>query len=435
MPEETQPLFDHARNIFADAVAAVSPARFLPPHLPPPPAIGRLVVLAAGKAAGSMAAAAEQHYLDACKFPEARFCGLAVARYGYGLPLRRIDMIEAAHPLPDRAGLEASDKMLALAQSCGPDDLVLMLISGGASANLIAPVEGVSFEDKQALTRALLRGGVPIDAMNIVRKHLSRIKGGRLAKSVYPARLVTLALSDVAGDALDLIGSGPSVPDPSTLADAREILRQYAIEAPGSILAALDNPANESPKPLDPAFANASAQVVARPLDAFNAAKAAASALGYRVIDLGAEIQGEAREIGAEHAKIARDLAQESGPIALLSAGELTVTIKGNGRGGPNQEYALALAIGLAGAKDLVALAADTDGTDGGGGLASDPAGAFIDSETIARAQKAGIDAKQCLENNDSTRFFEAAGGLFAPGPTLTNANDLRIVLRVRPHK
>ncbi len=407
----------------------VSPGTFLPHHLPAPPENGRLVILAAGKAAGSMAAVAEAHYLDTLGFPAGRLSGLAVARHGYGVPMRIVEMLEAGHPVPDLQGVVAAERMLALADECGEEDLVVFLLSGGASANLVAPVANVTLEEKQVLTRALLRSGASIDHINAVRKHLSRIKGGRLARQVAPARLVTLALSDVPHDDLSTIGSGPTVPDLSTLEEARMVLERFGIVAPASILAALNNPENETLKPGDPAFARASAIIAARPADAFSAACGEAERLGYRVVNLGGDLEGEARAIAHQHAAIALREAESGERIALISGGELTVTIKGDGQGGPNQEYALALAIELEGARGIVALAADTDGTDGGAGKPTDPAGAFVDPTTLRRARANGLDPAEFLGRNDSTGFFSALGDLHACGPTLTNANDLRVIL------
>lgn len=419
----------HCLSIFDAAVAAVSPARFLPPNLPEPPETGRLIILAAGKAAGSMAAAAEAHYLDIMKFPAERMLGLAVARHGYGVPLRVMEALEAGHPVPDLASIAAAERMLAIADTAEEGDLVLFLLSGGASANLVAPSGRITLDEKQKFTKALLRSGAPIEHMNAVRKHLSRIKGGRLAARVAPARLVTIALSDVPNDDLSTIGSGPTVPDVTTLEDARAILARFSVEAPASITEALLDPANETLKPNDSAFANASALIAARPMDAFVAATEEALRLGYRVVNLGSDLEGEARAIAAQHAQAAFREAAVGDKVALLSGGELTVTIKGDGRGGPSQEYALALAIALAGAEGIVALAADTDGTDGGGGAPTDPAGAIIDPTTLARASELGIDAAAYLDRNDSTGFFAALGDLHACGPTLTNANDIRVIL------
>ncbi|HRE21076.1 MAG TPA: glycerate kinase [Rhabdaerophilum sp.] len=420
---------NHCLDIFNAAVSAVLPANFLPAHLPAPPEMGRLFILAAGKAAGSMAAAAEAHYLDVLGFPSERMVGLAVARHGYGVPMRVVEMIESGHPVPDEASVEGARRMMALADLAGANDLVVFLLSGGASANLVAPAGNITLAEKQAFTKTLLRSGVPIDGMNAIRKHLSRIKGGRLARHVAPARLVTLALSDVPNDDFSTIGSGPTIPDVTTLADARGVIARYGIAVPPAITAALDDPGNESVKPGDPAFDKATAIIAARPADAFSMAVAAAEKLGYRVINLGSELEGEARAIGAQHAAATLRTMEEGGKIALISGGELTVTIKGDGIGGPNQEYALALAIGLNGANGIVACAADTDGTDGGAGKPTDPAGAFVDPTTLKRATEHGLDPARFLENNDSTRFFAALDDLHQTGPTLTNANDLRVIL------
>jgi hydroxypyruvate reductase len=338
-------------------------------------------------------------------------------------------MIEAGHPIPDAAGLAAAERALALADEATADDLVLVLISGGASANWIAPAQGVSFADKQAVTRALLRSGAHIGEINCLRKHLSRIKGGRLARRAYPARLVTIAISDVPGDDPAVIGSGPTVPDPTKLADARAIVAKYKLAVPASVLRALEDTANETPKPGDPAFAGSRFVLAARPIDAIDAAEAAVRAAGYECISLGDRVEGEARQVAVEHAALVRALRAEGRRAVILSGGELTVTIRGSGRGGPNQEYALALAIALAGLPAVAGLAADTDGTDGGVGSASDPAGAFIDGETAGRAKARGLDPAAFLADNDSTGFFAGLGDLLTPGPTFTNVNDFRAII------
>jgi len=415
-------------SLFNAAVAAAHPATCLPPYLPAPPANGRLILLAAGKAAGSMIEVAEHHYLDELKFPAARVTGIAVARHGYGRRTRVVPMVEAGHPIPDAAGLESAAKALALAEAATADDLVLALMSGGASANWIAPA-GITFTEKQAVTRALLRSGAHIGEMNTVRKHLSRIKGGRLARAAYPARVVTLAISDVPGDDPAVIGSGPTVPDPSTLADARAIVAKFKLEVPEAVTRALNDPANESPKPGDAAFANTEYRLIARPADSFRAAEAAVRAAGYACVFLGANVEGEARDVAAAHAAKAHDVQAAGRRAVILSGGELTVTIRGKGRGGPNQEYALALAIALDGARSIAAVAGDTDGTDGGEGSAQDPAGATVDGETAARARKLGLDPAAFLADNDSTGFFERLGDLLRPGPTFTNVNDFRAIL------
>jgi glycerate 2-kinase len=415
-------------ELYRTAIAAAHPAACLPPLLPEPPQ-GRIILLAAGKAAGSMAEVAEAHYLDRLALTRERMTGLAVARHGYGRPTRVIEMIEAGHPVPDAAGLAAADRALRLADGAGPDDLVLVLMSGGASANWIAPARGVSFEDKQAVTRALLRSGANIGEINCVRKHLSRIKGGRLAQRAHPARLVTIAISDVPGDEPSAIGSGPTVPDPTTLVDARMIVAKYKLEVPASVTRALADPANETPKPGDAVFAGSRFLLAARPADALRAAEAAVKAAGYECVTLGDRVEGEAREVAATHAARARELRAQGQRAVILSGGELTVTIRGRGRGGPNQEYALALAIALAGMAGVAALAADTDGTDGGSGAATDPAGAVVDGETVARAAARGLDPAAFLADNDSTTFFEALGDLLTPGPTFTNVNDFRAIV------
>lgn len=424
----TSPLRAFLADLFRTAVAAAHPAACLPPLLPQPPS-GRLISLAAGKAAGSMAEVAEAHYLDKLRISAERLSGVAVARHGYARHLRRVQMIEAGHPIPDTAGIEGAQRALSLAEGAGANDLVLVLMSGGASANWIAPAIGVSLDDKQAVTRALLRSGAAIGEINTVRKHLSRIKGGRLARHAYPASLLTIAISDVPGDDPSAIGSGPTVPDPTTLADARAIVARYKLEIPDSVSRALNDVSNESPKPGDPVFAGSKFVLAARPADAMRAAEAAVRAAGYECVMLGDRIEGEARDVAADHARIVRELRSKRRRAVLLSGGELTVTIRGKGRGGPNQEYALALAIALAGMPAVAALAADTDGTDGGGGSATDPAGALVDGESMARAVAKGLDPAAFLADNNSTAFFEALGDLLVPGPTYTNVNDFRAIV------
>ena len=416
------------RRLFDTAVAAAHPGSCLPPLLPPPPK-GRLIVLAAGKAAGSMTEVAEAHYLDTLKLAPARLTGVAVARHGYGRPTRAVNMIEAGHPVPDAAGLQAAVQALKLADAAGEDDLVLVLMSGGASANWIAPARSVSFEDKRAVTRALLRSGAGIGEINTVRKHLSRIKGGRLARHAFPAKLVTIAISDVPGDDPAVIGSGPTVPDQSTLADARAIMAKYKLDVPKGVARALADSANESPKPGDAIFAGSWFAIAARPADSLRAAETAVRAAGYECVSLGDRIEGEARLVAREHAARARELRAQGRRAVIVSGGELTVTINGKGRGGPNQEYALALAIELDGMAAVAALAGDTDGTDGGGGAATDPAGAILDGDTAARARALGLDPAAFLANNDSTGFFAALDGLLVPGPTYTNVNDFRAIV------
>ena len=416
-------------GLFSTAVAAAHPSQCLPPYLPEPPPSGRLVVLAAGKGAGAMAEAAERHYLDGHGLPASRIAGLAVTRHGYARPTRQVRVIEAGHPVPDAAGLAATLETLSLADSATADDLVVVLMSGGASANWIAPAAGLSLAEKQALTRALLASGATISEINGVRKHLSRIKGGRLAQRISPARLVTIAISDVPGDDPAVIGSGPTVADPTTLADARATIARYRLDVSEAVTKALADPSNETPKPGDAVFANSSFILASRPADVFGAAEAAVRAAGYDCVLLGTQVEGEARDVAAEHARLALELRAQGKRAVILSGGELTVTLHGKGRGGPNQEYMLAMAIALDGAAGIAALAGDTDGIDGGGGKAEDPAGAFIDSTTLARARALGLDPAAFLDANNSTEFFEKLGDLLKPGPTCTNVSDFRSIL------
>jgi len=416
------------RAIFDAAVAAAHPDIVLSAHLRPAPK-GRVICLAAGKAAAAMAAAAERHYLDGLGLEPARLLGVATTRHGHGVPTRRIKVIEAGHPVPDEAGLKGAEESLQLAADAGADDLLLVLLSGGGSANWIAPVDGVTFAQKQQVTRALLRSGAPIGEVNTVRKHLSRIKGGRLARAGQRAEIVTLAISDVPHDDASAIASGPTVPDPTTLADARALVTKYGLEVDEAVRRALDDPANESCKPGDPAFARAQFELIARPKASLEAAIKLAKDAGYDIVDLGADLEGEARNVAADHARLALDARARGRRVAILSGGELTVTVRGNGRGGPNQEYALALAGLLRDTQGISALAADTDGADGGAGSADDPAGALIDESTFAKMKSLDLDAKAYLDNNDATAFFAATGDLLLTGPTLTNVNDVRVIL------
>jgi glycerate 2-kinase len=412
--------------LYDRAVAAAHPANCLAPHLPEPPA-GRLIMLAAGKAAGSMTEIAEAHYLR--RMAPARIAGLTVTRRGYDRPARVVASMVAGHPNPDAASLAAAEQTLMLAAGAGADDLVLVLLSGGASANWTAPAPGLTLSHKQAVNRALLASGAAIGEINAVRKHLSRIKGGRLAERAYPAQIVTLAISDVPGDDPAVIGSGPTVPDPTTLADARAVVARLHLDLPEAVHRSLADAANETPKPGAAVFARTAFRLVARPADAFRAAEAAAGAAGYDCVFLGDRIEGEARAVGAAHASLAARTKRRGRPTVILSGGELTVMVKGRGRGGPNQEYALALAQALDGAAGIAALAGDTDGTDGGRGGADDPAGAFIDDTTLLRARQRGLDPAAFLAENDSTSFFEQLGDLLRPGPTCTNVNDFRAIL------
>jgi glycerate 2-kinase len=428
----TMPPRDLLESLFGTAVAAAHPSQCLPGNLPDFPQAGRLILLAAGKAAGSMTEAAERHYLAqmaARGIADDRLAGIAVTRHGYTRPTRRIEVVEAGHPVPDQPGLAGTERALKLAEAAGANDFVVVLLSGGASANWIAPASGLTLAQKQDVTRALLRSGANIGEINTVRKHLSRIKGGRLALRAYPARLTTLSISDVPGDDPSVIGSGPTVPDPTTLADARAIVQKYRLALPDAAERALDDPNNESPKPGDPVFAGTTYRIVARPADALAAAKARAEAAGYAAVVLGDRLQGEAREVAAEHAALARSYAAQGRRTAILSGGELTVTLRGHGQGGPNQEYALALAIHLGGAPGIYGLAADTDGTDGGRGRPDDPAGAFVEPATLSRARAAGLDPAAFLADNDSTGFFNGIGDLFRPGPTFTNVTDFRAIV------
>ena len=416
------------RAIYDAAVAAAHPDIVLAPHLKPAPN-GRVICLAAGKGAAAMAVAAERHYLDALELDPERLTGVATTRHGHGVPTRRLKVIEAGHPVPDEAGLKGAEESLQLAQGAGADDLLLVLLSGGGSANWIAPADGVSFAQKQQVTRALLRSGAPIGEINTVRKHLSRIKGGRLARAGQRAEIVTLAISDVPHDDPSAIASGPTVPDPTTLADARAIVAKYRLDVDDAIRRALDDASNESCKPGDAAFARAKFELIARPKASLDAAIKVAANAGYATLDLGADLEGEARDVAADHARLALKARADGKRLAILSGGELTVTVRGNGRGGPNQEYALALAALLKDTPDISALAADTDGADGGAGSASDPAGAIIDHATFAKMKSLGLDPAAYLANNDATAFFAATGDLLLTGPTLTNVNDVRVIL------
>jgi glycerate 2-kinase len=409
------------REMFDAAVAAASPALCVPKYLPEPPK-GRTVVVGAGKAAAAMAAAVEAHWSGPIE-------GLVVTRYGHTAPCRRIEVVEAAHPVPDAAGQDAARRIIELASRLGPEDLVLCLLSGGASALLALPAPGITFEDKQAINRALLRSGAPIGEMNCVRKHLSSIKGGRLALAAAPARVVTLMISDVPEDDPSVIGSGPTVPDPTTSADAIAILLKYGIEIPRCVLEHLRDPAAETPKPGDPRFAEVTNIVVATPQDALEAAAGVARAAGFRPLILGNAIEGEARDAGLVHAGIAKQVARHGQPAeppcVLISGGETTVTVRGEGRGGRNAEFLLSLAVALDGRAGIAAIAADTDGIDG----SEDNAGAVLLPDTLARAAEAGLDAKAHLARNDAYPLFAKLGDLVVTGPTRTNVNDFRAIV------
>lgn len=416
------------RAIYDSAVAAVHPERILERHLPEP-GNGRVILLGAGKAGAAMLAVAERFYLDKHGLSPERLAGLAVVRHGYCAKTRHLPVLEAGHPVPDEASMAGASRVLELAAGAGPEDLVLVLLSGGGSANWTAPAGNLTLAEKQQITRALLRSGAAIGEMNTVRKRLSRIKGGRLARVAAPARMLTLAISDVPHDDPASIASGPTVPDPTTSAQALAIAGRRGIELPPAALELLRDPANETPKPGDPIFANTTFRIIGCPDDAMAAAERTARAHGYEVISLGAHVEGEAASVARQHAKLAVELRASRRKVALISGGELTVTIRGDGRGGPNQEYALGLAVALEGAAGISGLAGDTDGTDGGGGDADDPAGAFVFDNTLRRAAEQGLNAGAYLVANNSTAFFEKLGDLLTPGPTLTNVNDCRVIL------
>ncbi len=409
------------RQMFAAAVQAAAPSLCVPAALPAVPR-GRTVVVGAGKAAAAMAAAVEAHWPQT-----APLSGLVITRYGHAVPTQRIAVVEAAHPLPDAAGVEATARILELAQGLGADDLLLCLISGGGSALLSAPAAGITLADKQAVTRALLRGGIPIGAMNCVRRHLSAIKGGRLAVAAWPAPVVSLIISDVPGDDLAAIASGPTVGDASTCADALAVLADYQLDVPEAVRAWLHRIDAETPKPDDPRLRAVDNRLIATPRKALEAACAVAHAAGVSTVLLGDDIEGEARDVAVSQARTALRyrLAGEPAPMVLVSGGETTVTVRGRGRGGRNSEFLLALAIALEGAAGIHALAADTDGIDG----SESNAGACIGPDTLARARMLGLDASAYLANNDAYGFFAALGDLVVTGQTLTNVNDFRAIL------
>ena len=407
------------RSLFDKAVEVADPMRSLARHLPPKPA-GRVVVVGAGKASARMAEAVEAAW-GPCE-------GLVITRYGYARPCRGIEIVEAAHPVPDAAGAAATARMLDLVAGLGPDDFVLALISGGASALLIAPVEGVSLAQKQAVNAALLASGAPISLMNTVRKHLSRVKGGQLAAAAYPARMLSLMISDVPGDDPAFIGSGPTVGDASTPADARAVLAQWGIAVPDSVAAALEGPSGVVP-PGDARLGAVENRIYAAPAQSLAAAAQVARDMGYDVRSLGDALEGEARDVAraqaAEALRLQAAMAPGDAPICLMSGGELTVTRRGDGVGGPNAEFCLSLAIALQGAPAIHALACDTDGVDG----AAEVAGAIVTPETLSRARDIGLNPEQSLARNDAHSFFAAIDGQVVTGPTLTNVNDFRAIL------
>jgi len=402
------------RMMFDMAVASAQPANVIPGHLPEPPP-GRLVVLGAGKASAAMARAVEDHWPGALS-------GLVVTRYGHAVPCRRIEIVEAGHPIPDEAGLDASRRMMAIAAGLGPDDLALCLMSGGGSALLAMPLPPLTLDDERALSEMLLRSGIPIGGMNLVRRHLSAIKGGRLAAACHPARVLSLLISDVPGDDPIDIASGPTVGDPTTCAEALALIDRHGLQVPAAARHLLVTGAAESVKPGDPRLARAGARIIAAPRLALEAAAGVARAAGLPVTMLGDAIEGEAREVA--RAMAARTLATAR-PCVLLSGGETTVTVRGRGRGGRNAEFLLALAIALDGAPGIHALAADTDGIDGVGEVA----GAIIGPDSLARARALGIDPAAALADNDAHAFFAALGDGIVTGPTFTNVNDFRAIL------
>ncbi|WP_368911429.1 glycerate kinase [Taklimakanibacter deserti] len=401
------------KDLFSAAIAAADPHLRVPPYLPKPPK-GRTIVVGAGKASAAMALAVEQHW-------KAPLSGLVITRYGHGAPCKKIEIVEASHPVPDANGRDAALRMGELVKDLSKDDLVLCLISGGGSALLAAPAPGLTLADKQSVNRQLLSCGAPISEMNCVRKHLSALKGGRLAAAAFPAEVVSLIISDVPGDDPAIVASGPTVPDPTTRQDALKILRKYKIDLPAHVWAFLETPAAETPKPGDPRFARVKTEMIAAPKQSIAAAAKLAREAGYQVIDLGDRIEGEAREVA--RAQAAQALSTK-GPAVILSGGETTVTLKGKGRGGRNAEFALALAIALDGRANISAIAGDTDGIDG----SEDNAGAVVTADTLARARAKGLDATAFLANNDAYSFFAELGDLVVTGPTRTNVNDFRAI-------
>ena len=410
------------RAMLDAAIAAALPDRIVPAHLPPPPK-GRTIVLGAGKASAAMAKAVEDHWPGPLE-------GLVVTRYDHAVPCRRIEIVEAAHPVPDAAGRAAAERILALAQSAGPDDLVLCLISGGGSSLLALPAEGLTLEDKQAVNKALLASRADIGQMNTVRRHLSAIKGGRLAAAAHPAKVVSLLISDVPGDDPAAIASGPTVPDPTTFADAQAILARYGIRRPQAFNAQLARAAEETPKPGDPRLATAETIIIAKPQASLEAAAEVARRAGVTPLILGDSLEGEAREVGRVMAGMALQVRQHGQPLpapcVLLSGGETTVTVRAKGgRGGRNTEFLLGLAAQLRGLERVWAIAGDTDGIDG----SEENAGAIVTPDTLERARAVGLNAAERLAANDAYGFFAGLGDLVTTGPTLTNVNDFRAVL------
>ncbi|WP_409050199.1 glycerate kinase [Sphaerotilus sp.] len=407
--------------MFDAAVAAAQPARCLPPHLPPPPQ-GRTIVIGAGKASAAMARVFEDHWPSPLE-------GLVVTRHGYGVACRRIEIVEASHPVPDAQGLDAAGRIRELVAGLTPDDLVVALISGGGSSLLVAPATGLTLADKQAVNTALLSSGASISEMNCVRRHLSALKGGRLAAACHPAKVVTLLMSDVPGDAPVDIASGPTVADPSTCADALAVVERYGIALPAAARELLVSGAGETAKPGDPQLYRHEVRMVTAPQIALEAAARVAREAGLPAHILGDSLEGEARDVGKTLAAIARQVALRGQPFAppcvLLSGGETTVTVRGRGRGGRNVEFLLSLAVALDGLPGVQAIACDTDGVDG----AEETAGAIVTPDTLARARALGLKPRESLDHNDGHCFFEALGDSVVTGPTMTNVNDFRAIL------
>jgi glycerate 2-kinase len=409
------------RQIFDAAIASAQPAVCIPPHLPEPPR-GRLIVVGAGKASAAMARVVEEHW-------RGPLSGLVVTRYGYAVPCDHIEIVEAAHPVPDAAGMRAAQRILERVGNLREDDLVLCLISGGGSALMPLPAEGLTLGMKQDVSRALLASGATISEMNCVRRHLSAIKGGRLGAACFPAQVLTLLISDVPGDRPVDIASGPTVADPTTCADALDIVRRYGIEPPREVLELLESGRGESVKPGDPRLKCAAVRTIAAPQMALEAAAGVARAAGLAAHILGDAIEGEARDVGKVFAGVALQVAARdqpfSAPCVLLSGGETTVTVRGSGRGGRNVEFLLSLAIALEGHGRIHALAGDTDGVDG----QEEIAGACMSPDSLARAKGLGLKPRDMLADNDAHRFFTALGDSVITGPTLTNVNDFRAIL------
>ena len=420
-PQDRQPLL---RRMFDAAIAAAQPALCLPPHLPAPPK-GRTVVIGAGKASAAMARAFEDHWTG----PVDRLEGLVITRYGYDVPCQHIEIVQAAHPVPDAAGLAAAERVRALVSGLTADDLVIALISGGGSSLLVAPGEGLTLADKQQVNAALLRSGASIGEMNCVRRHLSALKGGRLAALCHPARVVTLLISDVPGDDPIDIASGPTVADPTTCADALAIVARYGIALPDNVRALLESGRGESVKPGDARLAGVETRLITAPQMALEAAAQVARDAGLTPHILGDSLEGEARDVGKTLAGIARQVVLHGQPFTppcvLLSGGETTVTIRGDGRGGRNVEFLLALGVALDGLPGIHALAGDTDGVDG----IEEIAGACLAPDSLARAWALGINPRTSLDRNDGHGFFQALGDSVVTGPTLTNVNDFRAVV------